>query len=344
MLGHNQDYALLDKVCRQIFHRYEEFYKLCRKREITEARRRRAHLSRSQRVGTRLACTRHNSPYSICHEEGYQNMFHNNDNPKSQRSSKRVARPPKHDDPIMMELIELIGLKRLSDIAAGFDFVEYLHLTRAYLSIKFVLKEYVAVVNVVEQLGDRGVSLSKSAEAELELIWNISWYHLAPIRNKNPEKLSSVDRYRVRQKHPFPLSHGDKKLYNIRVKAKQLMAGYFAMYPKPDRIMKEQIVTETGLSMEQVVNYFKNSRQKVKKETERMQKFNESLPVQEEPRTLMDRTNIEPFSDQGTQPTMYLQPLLISEQDEDFTFYHEMMMPSYPDDNFNYFVSMTGYY
>lgn len=97
------------------------------------------------------------------------------------------------------------------------------------------------------------------------------WYdgHYAEQQGSRNKPLRAVDKYRIRRKYPLPKTiwDGDETVYCFKEKWRfALKRRYQAnRYPTPQE--KKALADETGLSLTQVSNWFKNRRQRDKSPT-----------------------------------------------------------------------------
>ncbi|KAF1743341.1 hypothetical protein MXB_4112, partial [Myxobolus squamalis] len=94
---------------------------------------------------------------------------------------------------------------------------------------------------------------------------------------KKNKSLNPVERYRIRRKHPPPrtVSTGEKTVYNILESSIERLFRVFAINKYPDQQQKQMLVKETCLSMDQINNWFKNKRQRLKRNLILLIKFDD---------------------------------------------------------------------
>lgn len=92
------------------------------------------------------------------------------------------------------------------------------------------------------------------------------WYdgHYAELQSTRSRPLRAVDKYRIRRKHPLPKTiwDGDETVYCFKEKWRYALKRCYktSRYPTPQE--KQALAAETGLTMTQVSNWFKNRRQR----------------------------------------------------------------------------------
>src|SRR6218665_1832739 len=92
------------------------------------------------------------------------------------------------------------------------------------------------------------------------------WYdgHYAELQCTRNRPLQHVDKYRIRRKHPLPKTiwDGDETVYCFKEKWRYALKRCYksSRYPTPEE--KQALAVETGLTMTQVSNWFKNRRQR----------------------------------------------------------------------------------
>ncbi|KII64904.1 Homeobox protein SIX4 [Thelohanellus kitauei] len=93
--------------------------------------------------------------------------------------------------------------------------------------------------------------------------------HLILKESKKNRKLNPVERYRIRKRFPAPysISNGEKTLYNFLESSIHRLYRVFDKIQYPDLKQKQMLMRETKLSMEQINNWFKNKRQRLKRLT-----------------------------------------------------------------------------
>ena len=98
-----------------------------------------------------------------------------------------------------------------------------------------------------------------------EMLQNM-WYkaHYCEAEKLRGRGLGAVDKYRIRRKYPLPRTiwDGEETVYCFKEKSRQLLKQCYEQnrYPTPQE--KRQIAKQTGLTLKQVSNWFKNRRQR----------------------------------------------------------------------------------
>ena len=92
------------------------------------------------------------------------------------------------------------------------------------------------------------------------------WYkaHYCEAEKTRGRPLGAVDKYRIRRKYPLPRTiwDGEETVYCFKEKSRQVLKECYGQnrYPSPQE--KRLIAKQTGLSLKQVSNWFKNRRQR----------------------------------------------------------------------------------
>ena len=92
------------------------------------------------------------------------------------------------------------------------------------------------------------------------------WYkaHYSEAEKIRGRPLGAVDKYRIRRKYPLPRTiwDGEETVYCFKEKSRQLLKECYGQnrYPSPQE--KKLIAKQTGLTLKQVSNWFKNRRQR----------------------------------------------------------------------------------
>lgn len=118
------------------------------------------------------------------------------------------------------------------------------------------------------------------------------WYdgHYAEQQGTRNKPLRAVDKYRIRRKYPLPKTiwDGDETVYCFKEKWRfALKRRYHAnRYPTPQE--KKALADETGLSLTQVSNWFKNRRQRDKSPTATFDESRQTPRQQQEENSFKD--------------------------------------------------------
>lgn len=102
----------------------------------------------------------------------------------------------------------------------------------------------------------------------LQKLWFSAHYKEAEITRGRP--LGAVDKYRIRRKFPLPRTiwDGEETVYCFKERSRNALRQSFIHEKYPNLEEKKKLSKETGLTMTQVGNWFKNKRQR---EKEKMQ-------------------------------------------------------------------------
>ncbi|KAF2358584.1 Homeobox domain [Trinorchestia longiramus] len=128
---------------------------------------------------------------------------------------------------------------------------------RAKVEVAFAKGSYKEVYNILES------STFKSIYHEhLQGLWYQAHYQEAKrVRGRD---LGAVDKYRIRKKYPLPRTiwDGEETIYCFKEKSRMALKDCYRQnrYPTPDE--KKTLSRQTGLTLTQVSNWFKNRRQR----------------------------------------------------------------------------------
>ncbi|CAL4126371.1 unnamed protein product, partial [Meganyctiphanes norvegica] len=105
-------------------------------------------------------------------------------------------------------------------------------------------------------------TFSDKYHTEMQNMWYRAHYKEAEKIRQRP--LGAVDKYRIRKKHPLPKTiwDGDETIYCFKEKSRLALKDCYKAnrYPTPDE--KRNLAKQTGLTLTQVSNWFKNRRQR----------------------------------------------------------------------------------
>ena len=92
------------------------------------------------------------------------------------------------------------------------------------------------------------------------------WYggHYAEAEQVRGRPLGAVDKYRLRRKFPLPSSiwDGEQTVYCFKERSRRALKECFAVKRYPTSEEKQQLAEQTGLTLTQIGNWFKNRRQR----------------------------------------------------------------------------------
>ena len=98
--------------------------------------------------------------------------------------------------------------------------------------------------------------------------------------------LGAVDKYRLRRKFPLPSSiwDGEETVYCFKERSRQALKDCFAVKRYPTSEEKRLLAEQTGLTMTQIGNWFKNRRQRDRSlpRPQRVQRRYATLPNDEQ--------------------------------------------------------------
>lgn len=183
---------------------------------------------------------------------------------------KKVAKLSRRELRSMDHLPNGQCIQRLNDALAGiivdlgrWAWGEHCHIDRAILHTLYAEGNYQKVHENIILATDqhwRG-SFPKQLYQEIEDLWAAAAYQM---QSKKPvEKLSAVDKYRIRKRNSCPITSwvGGRR-YNISAEAKYLLEEHFKGEEKPGKEAKMLLARRTGLRMATISNWFKNRRQR----------------------------------------------------------------------------------
>ncbi|ODN05666.1 Homeobox protein six1b, partial [Orchesella cincta] len=107
-------------------------------------------------------------------------------------------------------------------------------------------------------------SFSPQYHSRLQKLWFDAHYKEAEITRGRP--LGAVDKYRIRKKHLLPRTiwDGEETVYCFKERSRNALKESFRVEKYPNLEEKKKLSNETGLTMTQVGNWFKNKRQREK--------------------------------------------------------------------------------
>ncbi|KAL7630168.1 UNVERIFIED_CONTAM: hypothetical protein RMT77_019693 [Armadillidium vulgare] len=128
---------------------------------------------------------------------------------------------------------------------------------RATAAVAFSRGAYKDVYNLLESH-----TFGLKYHPELQDMWYQAHYKEAEtIRQR---QLGAVDKYRIRKKYPLPKTiwDGEETIYCFKEKSRMALKECYKQnrYPTPDE--KRSLAKQTGLTLTQVSNWFKNRRQR----------------------------------------------------------------------------------
>lgn len=104
----------------------------------------------------------------------------------------------------------------------------------------------------------------RSCHAELQGVWHRALYLEAEaVRGR---RLGAVDKYRLRKKHPPPMTiwDGEKTVYCFKVTSRTILKDSYRANRYPTAEDKQVLAVKTGLNVTQINNWYKNRRQRDK--------------------------------------------------------------------------------
>ncbi|OQR80381.1 hypothetical protein BIW11_05093 [Tropilaelaps mercedesae] len=128
---------------------------------------------------------------------------------------------------------------------------------RAKAIVAFRKEHYKEMYSILE-----GQNFDPEHHDELQTMWFTAHYKEAEkVRGR---KLGAVDKYRIRRKFPLPKTiwDGEDTVYCFKERSRHALKECYKLnrYPSPDE--KRTLAEETGLSLTQISNWFKNRRQR----------------------------------------------------------------------------------
>ena len=98
-------------------------------------------------------------------------------------------------------------------------------------------------------------------------IWLEAVYQRASKKRKG-KILNAVDRYRLRKRCPFPptIWNGDRSFHLLKESAREILHQYYLVNPYPTTAEKRELACTAKISFQQVSNFFKNRRGRLRKE------------------------------------------------------------------------------
>ncbi|XP_047490665.1 homeobox protein ceh-33-like [Penaeus chinensis] len=128
---------------------------------------------------------------------------------------------------------------------------------RAKASVAFHRGTFKEVYSILETN-----SFTSKYHTEMQNMWYRAHYKEAEKIRQRP--LGAVDKYRIRKKYPLPKTiwDGEETIYCFKEKSRVALKECYKQnrYPTPDE--KRSLAKQTGLTLTQVSNWFKNRRQR----------------------------------------------------------------------------------
>ncbi|KAL3078585.1 hypothetical protein niasHT_035068 [Heterodera trifolii] len=110
---------------------------------------------------------------------------------------------------------------------------------------------------------------SRQIQPMLQKMWTEAHYMEAEQIRGSP--LFPVDKYRLRKKHPFPRTIlSEEKVYFFKEQDRKILKKYYLNDAYPNQAVRKQLAEETGFMIMRVDNWFKNRRQRDKKQQQKM--------------------------------------------------------------------------
>ncbi|CAH8460152.1 unnamed protein product [Schistosoma intercalatum] len=125
--------------------------------------------------------------------------------------------------------------------------------------VLFVNKEFTELFKILNNF-----PFSVYNHNEMQNLWYQAQY--AQIEISRGHQLNAVAKYRIRKKFPPPntIWDGDEVTYYFKEKSRNYLAEQFAHNPYPSIVEKHFMAKNSGLTITQVSNWFKNRRQRDK--------------------------------------------------------------------------------
>lgn len=127
----------------------------------------------------------------------------------------------------------------------------------ARAAVAFDRKSYHELYSILESN-----PFSPRHHADLQQMWWQSHYKEAEkVRGR---ALGAVDKYRLRKKYPLPKTiwDGEETVYCFKEKSRNALKESYKKNKYPTQDEKKKLAKETGLTLTQVSNWFKNRRQR----------------------------------------------------------------------------------
>lgn len=212
-------------------------------------------------------------------------------------------------------------------IEEHYDPRQHLNIARASIHLHSACGRHEQVHEAIKELDLR--VLPRSWLQELKDIWDNSWYYI-----KSPdglEKLNPVRMYRIRMKNPCPTKKITGKVkYNLDEKTLRLMNSLWEENQTPSRQQKLAICDDTGADIDQVTNWFKNRRQRLKNliKKERCSSLStEASSISVTTSATCNTTSQEPITDQEPETKPMIIPNEVEMTDHIDTMDHQEYQP-----------------
>eukprot|EP00117_Sycon_ciliatum_P026120 scpid45873/ scgid21515/ Homeobox protein SIX1; Sine oculis homeobox homolog 1 &gt; Homeobox protein SIX1; Sine oculis homeobox homolog 1 len=107
-------------------------------------------------------------------------------------------------------------------------------------------------------------TFSEQSYPRLQEMWTEAHYKEAERNREGRKPLGAVGKYRVRKKNPFPRTiwDGEETNYCFKEKSRVRLREWYSKSPYPSPQQKKDLARDTGLTITQVSNWFKNRRQR----------------------------------------------------------------------------------
>jgi hypothetical protein len=197
---------------------------------------------------------------------GAGSEFEHQPRPKKRRSGKAYG--PSDKDHYIKLLKNILNLIYCFKFDRKKNLVRYVmwpwctdhkHLERALLHLMYAHGHFGQVIECFKLINRWLVTWPLSWYQENCRLWYGSHYKMG-----RPGKiLTAVETFRIRQKNPFPIEdHVGNTRYGITNKANELLNYCYQENKKPSKDTKKELSERTGLSLENINNWFKNRRQR----------------------------------------------------------------------------------
>ncbi|CAL8110678.1 unnamed protein product [Orchesella dallaii] len=158
-------------------------------------------------------------------------------------------------------------MSRLVDLlsSVGKEFIgksEKILMAQAHVAFHAALQDARKFTQVYKILETN--TFSPQYHLKLQKLWFEAHYKEAEITRGRP--LGAVDKYRIRKKHGLPRTiwDGEETVYCFKERSRNALKDSFRVEKYPNLEEKKKLSNETGLTMTQVGNWFKNKRQREK--------------------------------------------------------------------------------
>nr|XP_018909740.1 PREDICTED: homeobox protein SIX6-like [Bemisia tabaci] len=202
-----------------------------------------------------------NVPYLVKHEEYNTTTYNKTPSYSKPPPLSRVTFSPEQISCMCEALQQANDMDRLAEFVWSLPESEQLKgqeaVLRARALIAFKKGQFKELFEILEKH-----EFSPKHHKKLQFLWYEGHYKEA--ENTRGRALCAVDKYRLRKKFPLPITiwDGEDTVYCFKESARKVLKKSYMTSRYPTQDEKRLLSNETGLTMVQVSNWFKNRRQR----------------------------------------------------------------------------------